>query len=179
MQRYRNVRLSYRGHSIESETGTTEGPLPDWAPDELKEIEALLPVRPEPGALSEADLESAFDGFEFDDAGDIDISAFENMTFDPNAEVMLGGFDEDVELEEIDAEPAEAAPISDDLETVTLADIGVSARWVNKFTEAGVVCVADLKGQSDDDLLGLAGIGQKAVEEVRAGLEKHGIQIMV
>ena len=61
---------------------------------------------------------------------------------------------------------------------MTLADIGVSARWVNKFAEAGVTSVADLRGKSEDELLELPGIGQKAVEEVRAGLGSHGISIM-
>ena len=60
--------------------------------------------------------------------------------------------------------------ISSDLEQVTLSEIGVSTRWVNKFVEAGVTSVADLKGKSEDDLLELPGIGQKAVEEVRDGL---------
>ena len=45
MKRYRNVKLTYKGQHIEAET-TIEGPLPDWAPEELKEIEALLPVAP-------------------------------------------------------------------------------------------------------------------------------------
>ncbi|PKQ15880.1 MAG: DNA-directed RNA polymerase subunit beta' [Actinobacteria bacterium HGW-Actinobacteria-7] len=177
MRRYRDVKLSYRGQSIESES-SHEGPLPDWAPEELKEIEALLPVRPEPGALSEADLENVFGDFDLEDATEIDVSAFANMTFDPEAEHVLTAFDEAVEVEELDAAASEAVAISDDLETVTLTDIGVSARWVNKFTEAGVATVSDLKGRSEDDLLALPGIGQKAVEEVRAGLDAHGIQIM-
>jgi len=58
---------------------------------------------------------------------------------------------------------------------VTLAEIGVSTRWVNKFVEAGVTSVADLKGKTEDELLELPGIGQKAVDEVRAGLVAHGV----
>jgi DNA-directed RNA polymerase subunit beta' len=176
MRRYRDVKLSYRGQSIESEA-VAEGPLPEWAPEELKEIEALLPVRPELGGLSDEDLENVFGNFDLEDADVIDVSAFANMTFDPAAESPVETFDSTIEVDQFDAAPSEVQ-ISENLETVTLADIGVSARWVNKFTEAGVASVADLKGRSEDELLELAGIGQKAVDEVRAGLEAHGLQIM-
>ena len=75
MKRYRNVKLTYKGQGIEGETAPVEGPLPEWAPEELKEIEALLPVRPEP-QLDEA----LFGDFDFDEAGDIDVSAFTGVT---------------------------------------------------------------------------------------------------
>jgi DNA-directed RNA polymerase subunit beta' len=166
MKRYRQVKLTYRGQNIETETAIVEGALPDWAPEELKEIEALLPVRPEP----EPDV-SFFSDFDMDEAGDIDVTAFTGVTFDPTAEVMP---EAEFEVEEISAAPAESV-ISGDLESVTLSDIGVSTRWVNKFVEAGVTSVADLKGKAEDDLLELPGIGQKAVEEVRAGLEANGL----
>jgi DNA-directed RNA polymerase subunit beta' len=167
MKRYRSVKLTYRGQNIETETAAVEGPLPDWAPDELKKIEELLPVRPEPSH------EELFGEFDFDDAGDIDVTAFTGVTFDPTME--LDAFSEDeVEVEEIEAAPAEQI-ITADLESVTLSEIDVSTRWVNKFVEAGVTSVADLKGKTEDDLLGLPGIGQKAVEEVRAGLDAHGL----
>ena len=169
MKRYRNVKLTYKGQHIESE-GAAEGPLPEWAPEELKEIEALLPVAPEPSVLSEADFESAFADLELEER-DIDVSAFTGMTFDPNAE--LPGPAMTLEIEEIEMSPAE------ELSALTLTDIGVSTRWVNKFAEAGIETVADLRGKSEDDLLGLPGVGQKAVEEVKEGLEANGLTILV
>jgi len=175
MKRYRSVRLTYKGQGIESETAT-EGPLPDWAPEELKELEALLPVVPERGALSEADFEGAFGDFDLDAEGDIDVSAFAGMTFDPNASAPGEG--DEFTVEEFDAAPAEAI-VGGQLETVTLADIGVSTRWVNKFAEAGVESVADLKGKSEDELLDLPGIGQKAVDEVKDGLKRSGLAILL
>ena len=167
MKRYRNVKLTYKGQHIESET-TVEGPLPDWAPAELKEIEALLPVAPEPSAMSDADFENAFADLDLED-GDIDVTAFTGMTFDPNAELAVA--DGDVEIEEIDMSTSEAPG------SLTLTDIGVSVRWVNKFEEAGVVTVSDLIGKSESELLELPGIGQKAVDEVMAGLEKSGLSL--
>jgi len=106
------------------------------------------------------------------------VTAFTGITFDPNAEPTFDAFDEVVEVEEIEAAPAESVRLSDDLESLTLGDIGVSARWVNKFAEAGVTSVADLSGKTEDQLLALPGVGQKALEEVRAGLESHGLSIM-
>jgi len=166
MKRYRNVKLTYKGQHIESET-TTEGPLPDWAPAELKEIEALLPITPEASASSDVDFESAFADLDLED-GDIDVSAFAGMTFDPNAELAGSA----VEIEEIDMPTSESAPGA-----LSLSDLGVSVRWINKFEEAGVVTVADLIGKTEAELLELPGIGQKAVDEVIAGLEANGLTL--
>ena len=178
MKRYRNVQLTYKGQSIESGGAQApEGPLPEWAPEELKAIEDLLPVRPETGALSEADLEGVFSDFDMEDAGEIDVSAFTGMTFDPNAEVETAPEDT-VEIEEFDAAPAELAGAAD-LEAMTLADVGVSTRWVNKFAEAGVTSIADVNGKSEQELLDLPGIGEKAVEELRSGLKANGLAILV
>ena len=168
MKRYRNVNLTYKGQHIEAET-TAEGPLPDWAPSELKEIEALLPVAPEPSSLSEADFESAFADLDLED-NDIDVSAFQGMTFDPNAE--LPDSSDEVQIEEIEMSPAE------ELSALTLTDVGVSTRWVNKFAEAGIETIADLRGRSEDDLLNLPGVGQKAVEEVKEGLKASGLSVL-
>ena len=168
MKRYRNVKLTYKGQHIEGE-GATEGPLPDWAPAELKEIEALLPVAPEPAALSEADFESAFADLDLEDS-DIDVSAFTGVTFDPNAELIAASGD--LLIEEADMASSE------DTSTLALSDIGVSARWVNKFEEAGIVSVGDLVGKTEDELIDLPGIGQKAVEEVKEGLAANGLKIL-
>jgi DNA-directed RNA polymerase subunit beta' len=168
MKRYRNVRLTYKGQHIEAEAAA-EGPLPDWAPEELREIEALLPAAPEPTALSEADFESAFADLDLEDS-DIDVSAFAGMTFDPNAEIAaaLGG----LVVEEVDMASSE------DVVSLPLSQIGVSARWVNKFEEAGIVSVGDVLGKTEDELIDLPGIGQKAVEEVKEGLAANGLRIL-
>lgn len=48
-------------------------------------------------------------------------------------------------------------------------DLGVSQRWANKFSEAGIETVADLVGHTEDELLRIEGIGTKAIEELKAG----------
>ena len=54
-------------------------------------------------------------------------------------------------------------------------DLGVSQRWANKFSEAGIETVADLVGHTEEDLLHIEGIGQKAIEELKAGLEERDL----
>ncbi|MFR4999077.1 MAG: DNA-directed RNA polymerase subunit beta' [Slackia sp.] len=52
-------------------------------------------------------------------------------------------------------------------------DLGVSQRWANKFSEAGIETVSDLVGYTEDELLRIEGIGAKALEELKAGLDEH------
>ena len=54
-------------------------------------------------------------------------------------------------------------------------DLGVSQRWANKFSEAGIETVADLVGYTEDSLLRIEGIGAKALEELHAGLEERNL----
>lgn len=54
-------------------------------------------------------------------------------------------------------------------------DLGVSQRWTNKFSEVGIETVGDLIGKTEDDLLRIDGIGAKAIEELRDGLEARNL----
>ena len=54
-------------------------------------------------------------------------------------------------------------------------DLGVSQRWANKFSEAGIETVADLVGYTEDDLMRIDGIGLKAIEELKEGLKQHDL----
>ena len=58
-------------------------------------------------------------------------------------------------------------------------DLGVSQRWANKFSEAGIETVADLIGHTEDDLLRIEGIGAKAIEELKAGLEERDLLSLI
>ncbi len=52
MKRYRSVKLTYKGQSAEwPDMEVSTGPLPDFAPEELKQLEAMLPT---PQAIAEA-----------------------------------------------------------------------------------------------------------------------------
>ena len=58
-------------------------------------------------------------------------------------------------------------------------DLGVSQRWANKFSEAGIETVADLVGHTEEDLLRIEGIGVKAIEELKEGLEDHDLLYVI
>ncbi|MCL2826542.1 MAG: DNA-directed RNA polymerase subunit beta', partial [Eggerthellaceae bacterium] len=58
-------------------------------------------------------------------------------------------------------------------------DLGVSQRWANKFSEAGIETVADLVGHTEEDLLRIEGIGVKAIEELKEGLEEHDLMHVI
>ena len=64
---------------------------------------------------------------------------------------------------------------SEDAKLYLFDDLGVSQRWTNKFGEVGIETVGDLVGKTEDDLLRIDGIGAKAIEELRDGLEARSL----
>ena len=58
-------------------------------------------------------------------------------------------------------------------------DLGVSQRWANKFSEAGIETVSDLLGRTEEELLRIEGIGAKAIEELKAGLEERELLYVI
>ncbi len=106
--------------------------LPDWAPEELKELDTVLPQQL--------------------DFGGGDFSA-------DGGHITRNG-------RTISAE---------DARLYLFDDLGVSQRWTNKFSEVGIEVVGDLVGKSEEDLLRIDGIGAKAIEELRDGLEEHNL----
>ena len=106
--------------------------LPDWAPEELKELDTVLPQQLD------------FGGGDFGADG---------------GQITRNG-------RTISAE---------DARLYLFDDLGVSQRWTNKFSEVGIEVVGDLVGKSEEDLLRIDGIGAKAIEELRDGLEEHNL----
>ncbi|MCI8366362.1 MAG: DNA-directed RNA polymerase subunit beta' [Eggerthellaceae bacterium] len=140
LQRYRDVRLTYKGRPVEKVTNET---LPDYAPDALREIEDLLP-QPQDWSLDA-------DGY-FNTSG------------------SFGGF--------YSAFPIghRGGSLTDEQARLYIYDdLHVSQRWANKFSEAGIETVADLVGHTEEDLLRIEGIGVKAIEELKEGLEEHDL----
>jgi DNA-directed RNA polymerase subunit beta' len=58
-------------------------------------------------------------------------------------------------------------------------DLGVSQRWANKFSEAGIETVQDLVGKDEAELTSITGIGEKAIEELRKGLESRNLLYVI
>ncbi len=136
LKAYANAGLTYRtadGYkSIDGPTSPTSKVLPEWAPDELREIEDQVPTP-------------------------LDFLGFDE--YDGNGKFTKNGHT-------ISAE---------DARLYLFDDLGVSQRWTNKFSEVGIETVGDLVGKSEEDLLRIDGIGAKAIEELRDGLEARGL----
>ena len=141
LPRYHKVGLTYHGQAVKLEE---EDALPDYAPSELREIESLLPQRPD------WSLDDNYMGAY--------PSYFGAGSFRGGRGQQLS--DEDARLYLYD-------------------DLGVSQRWANKFSEAGIETVGDLVGYTEDELLRIEGIGAKALEELKAGLEEHELSYLL
>ena len=143
LKRYRDLQLTYKGERIDR-SGSNSDRLPDWAPEELRETESLLP-QPQEWALN---------GEEYLGGALGDMAMFLNGGF-------LGG---------------RGPQLAPELAKLYLFDdLGVSQRWANKFSEAGIEMVGDLVGKTEDELFRIEGIGVKAIEELRAGLEARDL----
>ncbi len=140
LKRYRNVGLTYKGKPTEAVTSDS---LPDYAPDDLRKIEELLP-QPQDWSL--------------DGDGYLNMSGNYGSYY---SGLSLGH--RGVQLTDEEAR------------LYIYDDLGVSQRWANKFSEAGIETVNDLLGHTEDDLLRIEGIGAKAIEELKAGLEEHNL----
>ncbi|MBQ6390091.1 MAG: DNA-directed RNA polymerase subunit beta' [Eggerthellaceae bacterium] len=119
--------------------------LPDYAPEALRDIEDLLP-QPQDWSLDG-------DGYLSMSGGYGNYFGGYGPSFGRRSNMLS---DEDARLYIYD-------------------DLGVSQRWANKFSEAGIETVADLIGHTEDDLLRIEGIGAKAIEELKAGLEERDL----
>jgi DNA-directed RNA polymerase subunit beta' len=184
MQRYRRVQLTYKGQSVEWDRAA-EGPLPEFAPEELKEVEALLPAVPEISA--EAEALRMFGDLATDEEGEIDVSAFAGAVFDPAVIAAARGEDGEAAPRPCGATTREGAPCRNNARPgseyctthasldPTLEDLGVSARWAHVLADNGLTTIADVYGMTEEELIGLPGIGPKAVAEVRDVLEQKGI----
>ncbi|WP_179184894.1 DNA-directed RNA polymerase subunit beta' [Collinsella vaginalis] len=133
---YHDAQLTYRtaeGYRTVEGSAAGSKSLPDWAPEELKELDEQLPQE--------------LDWSGYDEYGGGDGSFTRNGRTISAEDARLYLFD----------------------------DLGVSQRWTNKFSEVGIENVGDLVGKSEEDLLRIDGIGAKAIEELRDGLEQHNL----
>ncbi|MDI6692403.1 MAG: DNA-directed RNA polymerase subunit beta' [Anaerosomatales bacterium] len=106
MKRYRGVKLTYRGQAAEWSAEESQGPLPEFAPEELREIEAMLPPIPSTAGLSDEEAAAMFADFDEAEDEDIDVSGYTGRVFEPTETAVGDAFDE-VE-QEIDADQCQA-----------------------------------------------------------------------
>ncbi|MBS3956667.1 MAG: DNA-directed RNA polymerase subunit beta' [Clostridiales bacterium] len=168
MRRYRSIKLTYKGRSAEW-TRPDEGSLPEFAPDELREIEALLPgpTVSSSSAFGVDDAEEFFADLD-SEAGDVDVSDFIGTVFEPEAAASASALMD---------EAVPVAALADGLNEMTLEEIGIATRWVTKFVEAGVVTVGDVLLRSRNELYNVPGIGAKAIDELEFALAERGASL--
>ncbi|MCX8007881.1 MAG: DNA-directed RNA polymerase subunit beta' [Coriobacteriia bacterium] len=94
MKRYRSVKLTYRGQAAEWSAEETAGPLPEFAPEELREIEAMLPPVPTSAGITDEEAAAMFADFDEAEEEDIDISGFAGRVFEPTGSTSKDAFDE-------------------------------------------------------------------------------------
>ena len=146
LNRYREVGISYKGAPVDLKQ--SQEVLPDCAPDELRELENLLPQPQDWSLDNDMYLNQGTGGFG---------SYFGSMSLGHRKPELT---DEQARLYIYD-------------------DLGVSQRWANKFSEAGMETVADLIGHTEEDLKRLEGIGNKAIDELREGLKKFSLEKVI
>lgn len=142
LKAYREIELTYKGEPVRAGRAKTDI-LPDWAPEELRELEKLLPQPQD---------------------WNFDSEDYHNMPIE--LANYLGSIGLGKKLPPI---PLETAKL------YLFDDLGVSQRWANKFSEAGIEMVGDLIGKTEEELLRIEGIGSKAIEELRTGLEERDL----
>ncbi|MEN6431029.1 MAG: DNA-directed RNA polymerase subunit beta', partial [Coriobacteriales bacterium] len=89
MKRYRSVRLTYKGQAAEWSAEESTGPLPEFAPEELREIEAMLPGPSvtEQGGLTEEEAAAFFADLDLGSGDEgVDVSHLVGHVFDPSEE---------------------------------------------------------------------------------------------
>ena len=166
MKRYRSVQLTYKGESAEW-TKAAEGALPEFAPEELKELEAMLPgpsIADDTAGLSPTEAAAIFAGLDSPGAGteeNVDVSTFAGAVFEPEA---------------AQAGKEASADVGDPLE-LTLSELGISTRWAQKLGAAGIGDVRELMTRSEDDILNIEGVGAKALEEIKDRLTVYKLEL--
>ncbi|MDI6713087.1 MAG: DNA-directed RNA polymerase subunit beta' [Anaerosomatales bacterium] len=94
MKRYRSIKLTYRGQAAEWSAEETAGPLPEFAPEELREIEAMLPPVPASTGLTDEEAAAMFADFDESEDEDVDVTGFAGRVFEPTGSTSGDAFDE-------------------------------------------------------------------------------------
>jgi hypothetical protein len=133
MRRYRSVRLTYKGQSAEWNSEETRGALPDFAPEELKELEAMLPSPSdlvEQGGLTPEQATSFFEGLDTSNLEFFDVGA------------VMPVLEEDVAADLVlpEERPDEIIVAAEDDEDRCLATTGTGARCRNKALAGSRYC---------------------------------------
>jgi len=191
MKRYRGVTLTYKGQKAEWDAAT-EDPLPQFAPDDLRELHAMLPkpsLRSESAELLGGDTSQFFADFDSAGGDDIfaDVSGFSDKVFEPEVEdegkgqSAEEGASQPLDAMEVSPNPeADDSPIpqSDGQEALStdagVIELGLPVRVERALISAGVMSIGELLNKGSNGLLSIEGLGAKSISEIRARLESAG-----
>ncbi|HJM37321.1 MAG: DNA-directed RNA polymerase subunit alpha C-terminal domain-containing protein [Acidimicrobiales bacterium] len=62
-------------------------------------------------------------------------------------------------------------------ENASLQDLGLTQAVVNNLAAGGITTIEALVGKTSEDILGIAKIGPKAVEQIVDGLKDNGFSL--
>ena len=62
-------------------------------------------------------------------------------------------------------------------ESVSLQDLGLTTAVINNLSAGGITTIEELVSKTSEDILGIAKIGPKAVEQISAGLKDNGFAL--
>ncbi|MDG2352178.1 MAG: DNA-directed RNA polymerase subunit alpha C-terminal domain-containing protein [Acidimicrobiales bacterium] len=60
---------------------------------------------------------------------------------------------------------------------VSLQDLGLTTAVTNNLAAGGITTIEELVGKTSEDILDIAKIGPKAVEQIIAGLKDNGFSL--
>ena len=87
----------------------------------------------------------------------------------------------EVKASDSQEEPLEAInPETEEIETsgsVSLQDLGLTTAVTNNLAAGGITTIEELVGKTSEDILGIAKIGPKAIEQIIAGLKDNGFSL--
>ena len=87
----------------------------------------------------------------------------------------------EVKVSDSQEEPVEASNSeSEEIETsenVSLQDLGLTTAVINNLSAGGITTIEELVNKTSEDVLGIAKIGPKAVEQISAGLKDNGFSL--
>lgn len=160
MERYRKVNLTHKGQKAEWDY-RTEGPLPEFAPDDLLELQALLPAPSSyEHSADAADLLIELEDEHLDDESLLaDVSEFVNTVFEPEAP---------------EADPVVENALEMD---AGIIELGLSVRTQKLLITAGMISVGEVVNRGRSGLLSVEGIGPKAVAEIEESLSTAGLEL--
>ncbi len=183
MKRYRSVKLTYKGQSAEwPEMETAEGPLPSFAPDELKELEAMLPT---PQAIAEVSglTEEEATAF-FADLDTNNVAAVDFGSMLPNSDAFdgvdafgdIGAGKSTAGATAPKAKAAAVAEAEEPAEGQCRAVTGSGARCRNKAVEGARYCRTHEKNAESDGMCkGHYADGRPCKSKAREGGDYCGV----